>query len=857
MAISAEQAQQLAHVYQSGDTGGLQSLVNQFGVTQSDVQQYFPGFDLQSAGINLPTTSTINLQSLMGGNVPTSLPLYTGTPAQERAAAEANQRAGITTLGSMPAPTDYGSLVSKAYQDILGRAADTGGAEFYTQKLRSGELTADKLRDALAYGAQGLEDRLKAQKAIGKDIFAPEDYLRGTSGFGYTDVMNYINANLQDPVKIAQAAKQYGIDPNEIMQAYRATGTQAPEMKQIEEYLAKGQTGFQPRFQEMVTSALGTTEDQAALEKALKLAPGDLAKTALDPTRFAGMSIENIEKSLQESDVNRRQEALRAANIMQNIYGQDAKTAYETANKLYSGKEVDAKTKELYDRLLKTGATKDVETQILQDAAVRSPQSQFFKDNPNALAIYSPVGEVKSNPEGSGQYGIDPVTKLPFMHRGETDKMLGNEVVRGNDQEFRNTIGQDKTGFDPHSAWAGRVAKGVGVFGVNANQQQVNDFDRIENDVNKYGGVKIEPNPEGGTYEVVYKPVKDPETGNEFIQAVPFLSLFGKPGDESGQQALDRYNLYRQTQGRMQEAAKSLGIDTSKYQTTKQAYDDLNTKLKDTYLWQGRTDVLDPAAAKTLGIEDVKDSKKHATVLYKAVGDKLVPQKVLKTFDFQDPNTSRGFFGDLIGGIAEIMSIPPIAIAFSMAGGLPGLLSGNLGVGAGAGVASEAFKEAMAGSLFNPGNLGASLAESLGLSLSPEQANLLGRVALNAGTSGLMTGAATGDLDKAGLAALAGATGTGVAGLSEPYLGKALSQVVGGAASKAVTGSDLSDYIKNQLFGTGISTLMGATKGATGISDESANLLKAFAPIIMSGKVSPDDLVRLSQAVNQSQPARV
>lgn len=59
MAITQEQANQLASMYQSGDTSSLQNLINQYGVTQSDVSQYFPGFDVSGAGLTLPTSTNL------------------------------------------------------------------------------------------------------------------------------------------------------------------------------------------------------------------------------------------------------------------------------------------------------------------------------------------------------------------------------------------------------------------------------------------------------------------------------------------------------------------------------------------------------------------------------------------------------------------------------------------------------------------------------------------------------------------------------------------------------------------------------------------------------------------------------
>ena len=67
MAISEEQAGALAQAYQSGSPD-VQSMVNSMGVTQADVAQYFPGFDVSGSGYSLPSSNASSTSAPLGGN---------------------------------------------------------------------------------------------------------------------------------------------------------------------------------------------------------------------------------------------------------------------------------------------------------------------------------------------------------------------------------------------------------------------------------------------------------------------------------------------------------------------------------------------------------------------------------------------------------------------------------------------------------------------------------------------------------------------------------------------------------------------------------------------------------------------
>lgn len=746
-------------------------------------------------------------------------------------------------------------LVKNAYKNVLGREAEQGGLDYWTQQVRSGALTPENLTQSVAYGAQGL-DRLAAQKYLGWDMWAPEDYLKGTSGQGYQDVTNYLSSNIQDPVKVAQYARQYGIDPTEIYQAQQALKQpNAMELSGIESLLASGQSGFEPRYQQLVSSVFGSAEDLAALEKSMGLNPGDLNKTFAS-SQYATKSLEDIEKALQSSEANKYQEAQRFVNAAQDLYGFDAAKAQSLGQNLIQGKEQDAGLNKIYQEALTKGFTPEIQNKLLSDAAIKAPNSPYFQANPNALKIYRPLGDLKTSENNqAGQYGY--VNNAPILSASEADRLLAGDVYKGGQQDFNyfeHAPGDKdrKLGWDLGSKYASSIANGAGVFGVTNNKQDINEFDRIEKQIAKGGGIQT-VNYGEGPVQVARIEMTDPETGRVYMGEKPVESLF-TAYDEYGSQSRS-YQDYQKTKIALEKGASQLGIDASKYSSIKDLYNAVNDKTKDLYIVTGRANRWDPTVAKEQGITGVGQSRggiNHATVLYKKVNDKLVPIETLKTFNFDDPNTSRGVLGDIATGIGSILSIPPIQLALAMYGGLPNLFANMAGIeGGAAGLASLA---------------GSSTSNALGLGLGKAGEQVLGNALLNAGTSGIMTGLTTGDLGKAGTSALAGGIGAGIAGglplldsvknLNLPSGALKLgSEILGGAAATKITGQDPKRYAVNRLLSAGFGALSGMAADKAGIPTKGpgANLAKAILPIVISKKVNPQDLVRLASALKTYQ----
>lgn len=531
------------------------------------------------------------------------------------------------------------SSVEQAYQTVLGRAGDTEGVKYFTGQLGLGALRPDQLTSTLAQAAipvaKSLEDRIALQKYLGKDIYAPETYLKGTSGMGYQDVVDLANLNVQDPVKFVQLAAKYGIDPSELLTAKKAvSGQDIPTLKTIEDYFAQGKAGFQPRFQDIVGSVFGSEKERADLESLLKVPAGTLSKTIFDSSRYSKQSLEDIQKTLQESPINRYQEANTLYGILQNVYGLDEKKSSEVTNNLLTGKDTDDKFENFYDDLLKFGQSKQVTDKILLDAAKTNPNSQYFKDNPNAYLIYSPLKEQTGS---TGQY--DYFKDAPILNANWAIKNMGekNQIIPhlGQDSEF---------GWMTNSKYTETIARGPALYGVEFNNR---------NDIEK--AIATEQGIKNGT--IIY----DSESGTYYNTRTGERAEVPKSDNERKGYVPETAN----TLAKLQEAAQKVGLNPASYKSAGDLFDALEKKTENFYQVVGRAINWDPKAAQNLGITQTTSGRggvNQVNAFYEKIGDKLIPIQA-KAFEFHDPNTSRGFFGDIAGGIASIPFVAEIASA--------------------------------------------------------------------------------------------------------------------------------------------------------------------------------------------------
>jgi hypothetical protein len=652
MAITAEQAAQLASTYQSGDTSGLQGLVSSMGVTAGDVAQYFPGFDVGS---------------LQGVTLAPSAP------------------------AAPPAPT-YGT--SKFTGDVISDfiSANLEKPELIAQKAKEFGLSASDIQKAAGYSPEQQAKFFSYAGVTPTGISGLTPMSYGDKGqFTAKDVIDYVNANLVDPTRISQASQRYAVTPEQLQSLY--TGSATPyNLQQIKSYLETGQKGLPTRIQDIIASTIGgvntapTVEslfqnilgrtptqseldfwqqkfgpeiDQNEIDIAVQAAQAEKAGAKYDkppttadligliegslspsttklssftPESLSKKSIEEIEELIAQSPTNRLQEAGRVSGLAQRLYGISKEDATKLASNLFAGKDTDDFAEGIYKDLLTKGFTKDVQNEVFLNAAKTNPNSQFFKDNPDLLLAYSPLTEKTGQ---TGVYGY--LNNAPILNANFADQKLGdkNQVVPH--------LGSDpnKFGWTTNSKYTETIMRGPAIFGIEFNNR--NDVEKaIALETGVRNGDIFYDNESNQYYDRQGKVVEAPSSDNERKGYSP--------------QAVS-------TLTKLQEAAQKAGLNPAAYRSAGDLFDALENKTKNIYQVVGRAIDWDPTAAKNLGITQTTGGRggvNQANVLYEKIGDKLVPVNA-KAFEYHDPNTSRGAIGDFFQGIASIPFVAEIA----------------------------------------------------------------------------------------------------------------------------------------------------------------------------------------------------
>ena len=316
----------------------------------------------------------------------------------------------------------------------------------------------------------------------------------------------------------------------------------------------------------------------------------------------------------------------------------------------------------------------------LRELAVSDPNAAIFKKNPDLLNIYKPIEEIKSGTVG--QYGY--AYGIPILSASVADELLGENKVIGAERELQHGQGVAKElGADPNSKYAGKLATGAGIFGITGKSSDFKRYGDIDTRILAAGGVQSQVDPETGEItQGIYEDVETPDgIERRFTKLTDlFETAQEKSEGPAGSTAADEYQKYQANKKSLLSGAKSLGLNPDDYPDLQSLYEAINNnpKVKDVYLWQGRTAGWDPSTASALGVQTTDINQRgvvnHAQILYRKEGDKLVPildpttkKPIVTAFKFDDPNTSRGFIGDLLGNIGAILSIPPIAMAFAAA----------------------------------------------------------------------------------------------------------------------------------------------------------------------------------------------
>jgi len=867
MAITADQAAQLASTYQSGDTSGLQGLINQMGVTAGDVAQYFPGFDVGSLqGVTLIPPQPGNPDRFQGdpgevrgyGPAVLSKKLFGGPPrdpgltatygpqkvsgtdisnfiqqnlSNPGAIAQAAQQYGISS-GDIAAATGYKPEQQVSYFEKAGMLPTTSAFDYdLFPELRPGqERRLENLVNMLALGQELTPNQAakltKFGAKTGYDFFnvptykSLEEQLLERTGADFNAITSYIGQNIDDPTKIYQRAAELGITPEEVLLAYSATGKkgQSPySFGQIKDYFETGKAGYNTAFDKLLSDTFGASSVEGA-------------KKIFKPEDFANKSLESIAESLANSSENKAQDAFnfssalygytdQEGNQVAGVLGYDPTQRLGTAKDLISGNVKDEGLVAIYKELLRTNKlTPELQNKLMQHLATTNPEAYVFQQNPDLLTFYTPIGDLVASPKDSGQYGY--YKNIPILSASEVDRLLAGEVFRGGNNYFGYGGGSgrdDSMGWDLRSKYLGSITNGAGIFGVRANTDQIDYFSRVQAEIDRLGGLTTTTDNEGNTAQGIYVTKTDPETGSPYQAFIRAEELFNTEYDEYGLgNGAVNYKFYQDTMNALNNGATELKLDTSQFETPTELFNAVQDRTKNLYVVTGRANNWDAAESEALGLTGHGKSRggvNHATVMYRKVGDKLVPVEddngnaIIKTFKFDDPETSKGFFGDLARDVLSVISIPPIALALSAAtGGVSNLFS----------AATQPIVSTLVSAGVN---------------------ELAANAVTNAVLSSLLTEATGGDASDAFLSTLisSGIGGTkGLPGLGEQFLNEigfnnlgiadlvdpsTLGRVAGTYAGSAITGTDPTKILINQAITQGIRSLPGLSRIGSSFED--------------------------------------
>lgn len=538
---------------------------------------------------------------------------------------------------------DY--VINQAYKTQLGREGDTEGVNYWKGELAKGNITLNQFnkmfgeaaeedliesaykdmfgreadQEGLDYWKKALsttnkEDIYKALQAgaTGTDLLALSNYLSGQGQSGNEFVKKYLEAedNLMDEY---ESFRKYGIDPT-------LAGA---------DYFSKVGDSYNTYTDTTINDILGTG--------AASQMSAETKQNIVDNLLAGNVTREELVKTFQESGANKNQEASRIANLYVQAFGGDAEDAKALYAKLtgatYTGTgkvdpEIYNRAKEKFDKALTSESEANAGiTSLIKEAANTSGAEtrKFFTDNPDLLTVYKDVGETKafSNAGTGGQYGY--YKGIPVLKASEVDEVfdkMGTDYIQGNAPDrLDNDIGWDTGSL---SAVEARGAAALGVRkqdgGTDPETGQTYPATYTGDMTKLAAQLGIDPT----KYKDTYKTVKtiDPETGRE-----------------TEQQVIDK-------------------------RAEDQLYDALNEKAKDFYFIAGKTGsgkTNDRGETSAFTRNDV--SGNHAAVLYKKVGDKLIPiEDTLKYYNGQMELSPGSWFSQTFGGLASIPGIAELSL---------------------------------------------------------------------------------------------------------------------------------------------------------------------------------------------------
>lgn len=811
MALSSDQASALAEAYSQGMEAGhfaeAQSLADQWGVTYSDVEQAFPDFDI----------STLNPSISLGG---------------ERSGGGGGGGGG---------GVDYSDLVNQAYSSLgFTNTADPNygaGFNYWTGQLSSGALTPADFDRAFLTSAASITDPAYAQYVNQAQSMIDR----------YTTGMDFINTNIGDPVTTTRWLESQGYTPEEIYAAQRySVGAAAPTLDVINNYLEQGRSGYDTRFNDILSSTFGDEESRNALARTLT--GREDATFNLKQDAFSNMSFEDIQKTLQESQLNRAQEAVNLANLAQNYFGLSDEDTKSLIDSVYKGESDNDLANRAYNELLTTGTISDeTRAEMLQTAAQSNPNAPIFEQNPQLREIYTPIGETTGGRLVAGQYGY--VNNAPILSADELNEMMGNSNRLGSSLDRRTfdygSNVDDKLGWDLFSKYGADIRRGAAIYGVD---EKPTDLKQIFNAGDQFqqlkdeGKVREVVDPENGEVTYLINAGEDSEGGIKWETPSSFFNTANLSEENVNPNGLQNFQTYQESVQELNQAAQALGLNPADYDSTEALYNAVNEK-EDRVVVTGNIAAWDPTKTGGIGGGGVDTGKgEHVQVVYQQVGDKLVPIKTSDVKSFQDPKTS--------GLQAQVAKYAPlISMATLPFGGIGGLLSGvtapmttALSTQLGSQLAAQALTNAIV-----QGGIGA---------LTGSDDILKSMAAAGAGTylgGGKYTGDGVGKNTY-----IPGAIESALSGVDFGVLDQLgdtaglIGKVGGAGAQAAILGGDYERAITNQLLREGVSGLTKTGDDGTGIlglSKDQADTLSKVVPALLKGNLSDQELILLAASL--------
>lgn len=361
---------------------------------------------------------------------------------------------------------------------------------------------------------------------------------------------------------------------------------------------------------------LGTLESYFAKEPGAYTAPTDI-----------GVTLPSNVSYQQLADIFRSDDPLRSYAAAQR-YGLTPEQILNIRGGYQTSYYNPVQTTTGVENLLSQGQSTITDYRIATEY-MKNPNSQLFLDNPGLVnraqqviyAYQNPIDEAISATTtnkagqtiaGSGQYGYQ--NNAPVLNAEIMDELFGNSNKIGNRAINKNQDILDELGWNFESKEDLNTAyRGVRVVGLNENV---------------YTAANLKAMDTGETYT-------DPDTGQTVLSYGP-----------------ERQALVT--------AAERLGIDPSKYESSAKLYQAIEQATDDIYVVTGTyKNQWDQDQ-----ISGIDDQGNHATVMYRKVGDSLIPISSPNLFKYQRPDDPiiGGAVGDMIANtpfLPELVALIP------------------------------------------------------------------------------------------------------------------------------------------------------------------------------------------------------